>query len=104
MILFCIFVFILKLAPILDRHKYAMTQPITAFADEFGNNSFDFQTQGSHFIVATVITKTENIETLKSKDSITNKVQQHIFELLLSFLQEDEHLAIHQLILLHRYF
>ena len=42
-----------------------MTQHITAFADEFGNNSFDFQTQGSHFIVATVITKTDNVENLK---------------------------------------
>lgn len=43
-----------------------MAQHITAFADEFGNNSFDFQTQGSHFIVATVITKTENIERLQN--------------------------------------
>jgi len=44
-----------------------MAQQITAFADEFGNNSFDFQTQGSHFIVATVITKTENIENLQNE-------------------------------------
>jgi len=44
-----------------------MAQRITAFADEFGNNSFDFQTQGSHFIVATVITKTENLETLREQ-------------------------------------
>lgn len=44
-----------------------MSQPITAFADEFGNNSFDFQTQGSHFIIATVITKTDNIETLREE-------------------------------------
>lgn len=49
--------------------KKVITQPITAFADEFGNNSFDFQTQGSHFIIATVITKTENLETLKSQVS-----------------------------------
>lgn len=46
-----------------------MTQEITAFADEFGNNSFNFQTQGSHFIVATVITKTDNIENLKNQVS-----------------------------------
>lgn len=38
---------------------------ILAFADEFGNNSFDFEKQGSHFIVATVISKSENIENLK---------------------------------------
>lgn len=28
---------------------------VVAFADEFGNNSFDFDTQGSHFIIASVI-------------------------------------------------
>jgi hypothetical protein len=44
-----------------------MKQQITAFADEFGNNSFDFQTQGSHFIIATVITKTENLEKLRTE-------------------------------------
>ncbi|MBF4466257.1 DUF3800 domain-containing protein [Flavobacterium sp. LC2016-12] len=41
-----------------------MLQSITAFADEFGNNSFEFKTQGSHFIVATVICKNENLEKL----------------------------------------
>lgn len=44
-----------------------MAQTITAFADEFGNNSFDFQKQGSHFIVATVITKSDNVENLKKQ-------------------------------------
>ncbi len=39
-----------------------MKQNITAFADEFGNNSFDFENQGSHFIIATVICKNENLE------------------------------------------
>lgn len=43
-----------------------MQHNITAFADEFGNNSFDFQTQGSHFIVATVICKNENLEKLEA--------------------------------------
>lgn len=43
-----------------------MQHNITAFADEFGNNSFDFQTQGTHFIVATVICKNENLEKLKT--------------------------------------
>jgi len=55
-----------------------MPQGITAFADEFGNNSFDFQTQGSHFIVATVITKTENIEKLRTE--ITEIRRKHKFQ------------------------
>jgi len=51
-----------------------MQQKITAFADEFGNNSFDFQTQGTHFIVATVICKNENLEKLKTDiDKIRRK-------------------------------
>lgn len=41
-----------------------MNQNIIAFADEFGNNSFDFQNQSSHFIVATVICKRNNLEKL----------------------------------------
>lgn len=45
-----------------------------AFADEFGNNSFDFKSQGSHFIVATVICNSENIADLeKSVDEIRAK-------------------------------
>ena len=43
-----------------------MQHNITAFADEFGNNSFEFEKQGSHFIVATVICKNENLDKLKS--------------------------------------
>ena len=38
---------------------------ILAFADEFGNNSFNFNEQGSHFIVASVIVKSENFDNLK---------------------------------------
>lgn len=37
---------------------------ITAFADEFGNNSFEFDTQGTHFIVAAVIVNGEDMSTL----------------------------------------
>jgi disulfide oxidoreductase YuzD len=55
-----------------------MTQQITAFADEFGNNSFDFQTQGSHFIIATVITKTENLE--KLREEIKDIRKKHNFQ------------------------
>lgn len=41
-----------------------MQPKITAFADEFGNNSFNFEAQGSHFIVATVICKNGNLDAL----------------------------------------
>lgn len=45
-----------------------------AFSDEFGNNSFDFKSQGSHFIVATIICNSENIPYLeKSVDEIRAK-------------------------------
>jgi biotin operon repressor len=51
-----------------------MKQNITAFADEFGNNSFDFKTQGSHFIIATVICKNENLEKVqKDIDALRKK-------------------------------
>ncbi|RRA95167.1 DUF3800 domain-containing protein [Paenimyroides viscosum] len=32
---------------------------ILGFADESGNNSFEFETQGSHFIVASILVKSE---------------------------------------------
>lgn len=35
---------------------------IHAFADEFGNNSFKFETESSHFIVASVIVNHEHLE------------------------------------------
>lgn len=35
---------------------------IIAFADEYGNNSFEFASQGTHFIVASVILKKEKLE------------------------------------------
>lgn len=37
---------------------------IIAFADEFGNNSFDFENQGSHFIIASVIINLDELETI----------------------------------------
>jgi hypothetical protein len=43
-----------------------MLQNVNAFADEFGNNSFDFKAQGSHFIVATIISKTDNLDSLRA--------------------------------------
>ncbi len=49
-----------------------------AFADEYGNNSFKFNTQGSHFIIASVICKEENIATLEEqldKIKIDNRFQ-----------------------------
>lgn len=35
---------------------------IIAFADEFGNNSFDFESQGSHFIVTSVIMNLDELD------------------------------------------
>jgi hypothetical protein len=35
---------------------------IVAFADEYGNNSFEFETQGSHFIVASVILNKDKLK------------------------------------------
>jgi len=40
---------------------------VIAFADEFGNNSFDFESQGSHFIVASVIINLEEADTVNSQ-------------------------------------
>jgi biotin operon repressor len=55
-------------------NRDTMQQNITAFADEFGNSSFDFETQGSHFIIATVICKNDNLEKLHSDiDEIRRK-------------------------------
>jgi len=40
---------------------------VIAFADEFGNNSFDFASQGSHFIVASVIVNVIDAEIVNSQ-------------------------------------
>lgn len=42
-----------------------MEENLIAFADESGNNSFNFKEQGSHFVVATVIAKKGNLESIK---------------------------------------
>lgn len=44
-----------------------MQHDVTAFADEFGNNSFDFESQGSHFIIATVICKNNKLDNLREQ-------------------------------------
>jgi hypothetical protein len=47
---------------------------IIAFADEYGNNSFEFATQGTHFIVASVILKKEKLaETEQYLESVRKK-------------------------------
>jgi len=38
---------------------------VIAFADEFGNNSFDFDTQGSHFIIASVIMNQDELSEIQ---------------------------------------
>lgn len=50
-----------------------MTDKLIAYADEFGNNSFDFERQGSHFIVATVIIKESQKVKLASELEIIRK-------------------------------
>ncbi|WP_157445702.1 DUF3800 domain-containing protein, partial [Chryseobacterium indologenes] len=35
---------------------------VIAFADEFGNNSFKFSTESTHFIIASVIVNYEDLE------------------------------------------
>lgn len=40
---------------------------VIAFADEFGNNSFDFDTQGSHFIIASVIMNVDESEKIQNQ-------------------------------------
>lgn len=44
-----------------------MREEIFAFADEYGNNSFDFQSQGTHFIVSAVITTKNNLPQLEAE-------------------------------------
>ncbi|WBL23731.1 DUF3800 domain-containing protein [Zunongwangia sp. HRR-M8] len=45
-----------------------------AYVDEFGNNSFKFDSQGSHFIVASIICKPDKVNDLeKSIDEIRKK-------------------------------
>lgn len=46
---------------------------ILAFADEFGNNSFDFSQQGTHFIVASVILEDGNLTTLTDQLEMIRK-------------------------------
>jgi hypothetical protein len=43
-----------------------MNQNFSAFVDEFGTNSFDFENQGTHFIVSAIIVKSENLAKLQT--------------------------------------
>lgn len=45
-----------------------------AFADEYGNNSFNFETQGTHFIIATIICNAKNIPELEKQVDIIRKI------------------------------
>lgn len=40
---------------------------VIAFADEFGNNSFDFESQGSHFIIASVIINLDELPSIQNE-------------------------------------
>ena len=54
-----------------------MTSPILAFADESGNNSFDFDSQGSHFIVASIIVREDR---LAATEAIVEAVRARHFQ------------------------
>jgi hypothetical protein len=43
-----------------------MARQLLAFADEYGNNSFDFTKQGTHFIVASVIINEDERQTIEA--------------------------------------
>ncbi|MBW8360826.1 MAG: DUF3800 domain-containing protein [Kaistella sp.] len=55
-----------------------MDENLIAFADESGNNSFNFKEQGSHFVVATVIAKKGNLD--KIKEGIDEIRKKHKFQ------------------------
>lgn len=46
---------------------------IIAFADEFGNNSFDFNSQGSHFIITSVIMNSDELVENNKKLEVIRK-------------------------------
>jgi len=46
---------------------------VVAFADEFGNNSFDFKNQGSHFIIASVIMNQDELSGIQQHLEIVRK-------------------------------
>ncbi|PKP42774.1 MAG: DUF3800 domain-containing protein [Bacteroidetes bacterium HGW-Bacteroidetes-12] len=59
-----------------------MKNKLIAFADEFGTNSFDFENQGTHFIVATIILRdelkneiTEKLEIIRKKHFQTGEIK-----------------------------
>jgi len=50
---------------------------VVAFADEFGNNSFDFDTQGSHFIIASVIMNFDELDKIQTQ---LNSIRKRYFQ------------------------
>lgn len=46
---------------------------IAAFADEYGNNSFEFETQGTHFIVASIILNTDKQAEVEAQAELIRK-------------------------------
>lgn len=46
---------------------------IVAFADEFGNNSFDFQSQSTHFIIASVIINADELDVVNQQLEVVRK-------------------------------
>jgi biotin operon repressor len=46
---------------------------IVAFADEFGNNSFDFKSQSTHFIIASVIINADELDVVNQQLEVVRK-------------------------------
>lgn len=55
------------------------TNKVTAYIDEFGAYGFDFEKQGcsSHFIVAAILVKNEDIESLTNA---TEEIRKRFFQ------------------------
>ena len=50
-----------------------MTKGVLSFADEYGNNSFDFTKQGTHFIVASIIIDESEKESIEASLELIRK-------------------------------
>lgn len=64
---------------------------VIAFADEFGNNSFDFDTQSSHFIIASVIVNQDNLQNVQSQIELIRKNHFQTGEIKSSKIKDNHH-------------
>jgi hypothetical protein len=67
---------------------------VIAFADEFGNNSFDFETQSSHFIIASVIVNQDKLELVQSQVEEIRKKHFQTGEIKSNKIKDNHHRRI----------